>query len=476
MNTVQLFRGRVRQIHFVGIGGIGMSGIAEVLLGMGFDVRGSDIRESETLERLRSRGATVHIGHAASNVHGADVVVMSSAVQNANPEIVEARASGVPVIPRAEMLAELMRLKHGIAIAGSHGKTTTTSLVAAVLNHANVDPTVVIGGKVNQLGSNAKLGQGEYLVAEADESDGSFLKLNPTLAVVTNLDLEHVDFWQGGLPQLHQAFVDFLNRLPFYGFGVVCIDDANAQSLLPEVTRRIVTYGRSRQADYQAREIENNGMSTRMVIWRHGSLLGEIRLQLVGAHNALNALAAVAVADELGISFDKIQEALAKFEGVQRRFTHRGRALGIDVVDDYGHHPTEIRATLSSARNAYRGRRILALFQPHRYSRTDALRDDFARAFNDADIVLVTSVYAAGETPITGASGEDLVELMRRHGHHDARFVDSLQRGVEEILSTCKSGDVVLTLGAGDITKAGPMLLNAVQAAAAKTSVSKESV
>lgn len=474
MNPVQLFRGRVRQIHFVGIGGIGMSGIAEVLLGLGFDVRGSDIRESETIDRLRSRGATVHIGHAASNVHGADVVVMSSAVQNENPEIAEARVNGVPVIPRAEMLAELMRLKHGIAIAGSHGKTTTTSLVAAVLNHAGVDPTVVIGGKVNQLGSNAQLGHGEYLVAEADESDGSFLKLNPTLAVVTNLDLEHVDFWQGGLPQLHQAFVDFLNRLPFYGFGVVCIDDANTQSLLPEVTRRIVTYGRSRQADYQAREIENNGMSTRMVIWRRGSLLGEIRLQLVGAHNALNALAAVAIADELGISFEKIQEALARFEGVQRRFTHRGRALGIDVVDDYGHHPTEIRATLSSARNAYRGRRILALFQPHRYSRTDALRDDFARAFNDADIVFVTSVYAAGEKPIAGASGEDLVELMRRHGHHDARFVDSLQDGVEEILSTCKSGDVVLTLGAGDITKAGAILLNSIQAAAG-ASVSQES-
>lgn len=474
MNSVQLFRGRVRHIHFVGIGGIGMSGIAEVLLDLGFEVHGSDLRESDNIARLKSRGAVIHIGHVAENVHGADVVVMSSAVQTSNPEIAEARMTGIPVIPRAEMLAELMRLKHGIAIAGSHGKTTTTSLVAAVLNHAGVDPTVVIGGKVNQLGTNAKLGAGEYLVAEADESDGSFLKLNPTLAVVTNLDLEHVDFWKGGLPELHQAFVDFLNRLPFYGFGVVCIDDANAQSLLPAVTRRVVTYGRSRQADFQAREIECHGMNTRLVVWRHGSLLGEIHLQLVGAHNALNALAAVAVADELGIPFEKTQEALAKFAGVQRRFTHRGTALGIEVVDDYGHHPTEIRATLSSARNAYAGRRILALFQPHRYSRTDALRDDFARAFNDADVVLVTSVYAAGESPIAGATGEELVELMRRHGHHDARFVDTLTQGVKELLAECKAGDIVFTLGAGDITKAGPMLLEALHAPASVTTRPEE--
>ena len=464
MNAISMFRGRVRQIHFVGIGGIGMSGIAEVLLELGFDVRGSDVKDGEAVERLRQRGATVHIGHAAENVAGADVVVMSSAVTRENPEIDAALAQGIPVIPRAEMLAELMRLKHGVAIAGSHGKTTTTSLVAAVLNHAGIDPTVVIGGKVNQLGTNARLGRGEYLVAEADESDGSFLRLTPTLAVVTNLDLEHVDYWKGGLPQLRQGFIDFLNRLPFYGLGVVCIDDENAQGLLPDVTRRVVTYGKSRQADYQARDIETEGLGTRFVAWRREQELGVVRLQIVGEHNALNALAAIALADELAIPFERTREALEGFEGVQRRFTLRGEERGVSVVDDYGHHPTEIRATLKSGRAAYAGRRLVVLFQPHRYSRTAALRDEFARAFNDADVVLVTAVYAAGEPPIEGASGEALVEALRRHGHHNVRYVESVDDGVAELSREVRDGDVVLTLGAGDVTRAGPALIARLKA------------
>jgi UDP-N-acetylmuramate--alanine ligase len=454
-----MFRGRVRRIHFIGIGGIGMSGIAEVLLDLGFEVHGSDLKEGDMVVRLISRGAVVHIGHDEANVEGADVVVASTAVKADNPEVVAAHREGVPVIPRAEMLAELMRLKHGVAIAGSHGKTTTTSLVAAVLNHAGIDPTVVIGGKVNQLGSNAKLGAGDYLVAEADESDGSFLRLSPTIAVVTNLDLEHVDFWTGGLPQLQQAFTDFLNRLPFYGLGVVCIDEENVQRLLPAVERRLVTYGRSKQADYQARDVVAEGLTTRFTVLKGGRELGEIELKLTGEHNVLNALATIAVADELEVTFAAAKEALESFEGVQRRFTHRGDVGGVTIIDDYGHHPVEIRATLRGARRAYKGRRIVALFQPHRYSRTVALKDDFGRAFNDADVVRVTDVYAAGEAPIEGASAESIAASLREHGHHDAEACGDLDRAIEAVAAIAQPGDVILTLGAGDVTRAGPALI-----------------
>jgi UDP-N-acetylmuramate--alanine ligase len=454
-----LFRGRVRRVHFVGVGGIGMSGIAEVLLALGFEVHGSDLKASDTTRRLQGQGAKISYGHREENVEQADVVVMSSAVRSDNPEIVRAQREGVPVIPRAEMLAELMRLKHGIAVAGSHGKTTTTSLVAAVLNEAGLDPTVIIGGKVNQLGTNARVGQGELLVAEADESDGSFLKLNPTIAVVTNLDLEHVDHYTGGLPELKAAFSSFVNRVPFYGLAVLCIDEENVQALMPEVSRRFVTYGRSRQADYQAVGVTFQGVSSSFTVRRRGQDLGVVNLNLAGAHNVLNALAAIAIGDELGVPFEKTVSALAAFQGVQRRFTHRGEVGGVLVVDDYGHHPAEIRATLAAARQAYPGRRIVVLFQPHRYTRTAALKDDFARAFNDADIVIVAPVYAAGESPIAGATGEALAEALGKHGHHDARSVQSLDDGIAALASLVQAGDVVFTQGAGDITNAGPELL-----------------
>jgi UDP-N-acetylmuramate--alanine ligase len=459
-----LFRGRVRRIHFVGIGGIGMSGIAFVLVDMGFDVHGSDMKETETTRRLVDKGATITIGHREDNVAGADVVVTSSAVKADNPEVVRARALGVPVIPRAEMLAELMRLKHGVAVAGSHGKTTTTSLVAAILNEGGLDPTVIIGGKVNQLGTNARVGRGDTLVAEADESDGSFLRLTPTIAVVTNLDLEHVDHYRGGLPELQDAFVDFANKVPFYGLCVLCLDDENVVQLLPRIDRRHVTYGRSRQADWQATDVVLDGLSSRFRVRHRGVDRGIVHLNLVGAHNVLNALAAIAVADELGIAVSTAAQALSQFQGVQRRFTHRGEHDGVVVVDDYGHHPAEIRATLAAARAAYPDRRVLVLFQPHRYSRTAALKDDFARCFHDADVVVVAPVYAAGEAPIEGATGEALAAGARAHGHRDARAAASLDDGVAALQALVRSGDLVLTLGAGDVTNCGPALLERLRA------------
>ncbi|MBM4281499.1 MAG: UDP-N-acetylmuramate--L-alanine ligase [Deltaproteobacteria bacterium] len=455
-----LFRGRVRRVHFVGIGGIGMSGIAEVLVDMGFDVHGSDLKESDTTRRLAGKGATIRTGHREDNIAGADVVVVSSAVKSDNPEVVRARALGVPVIPRAEMLAELMRLKHGVAVAGSHGKTTTTSLVAAILNEGGLDPTVIIGGKVNQLGSNARAGRGDTLVAEADESDGSFLRLTPTIAVVTNLDLEHVDHYKGGLPELQDAFTGFANKVPFYGLCVLCLDDENVVQLLPRIDRRHVTYGRSRQADWQAVDVVLDGLSSRFRVRHRGVDRGAVHLNLVGAHNVLNALAAIAVADELGIPVATAAQALSQFQGVQRRFTHRGERAGVLVVDDYGHHPAEIKATLAAARAAYPDRRVLVLFQPHRYSRTAALKDDFARCFHDADVVLIAPVYAAGESPIEGATGEAVAAAARAHGHRDARAVTSLDDGVAQLAAIARPGDLVLTQGAGDITHCGPALLS----------------
>jgi UDP-N-acetylmuramate--alanine ligase len=454
-----LFRGRVRRVHFVGIGGIGMSGIAEVLVEMGFDVHGSDLKESDTTRRLAGRGATIRIGHGEANVDGADVVVTSSAVKFDNPEVDRARRLGVPVIPRAEMLAELMRLKHGVAVAGSHGKTTTTSLVAAILNEGGLDPTVIIGGKVNQLGSNARVGRGDTLVAEADESDGSFLRLTPTIAVITNLDLEHVDHYQGGLPELQDAFAGFANKVPFYGLCVLCLDDENVVQLLPRIDRRHVTYGRSRQADWQAVDVVLDGLSSRFRVRHRGVDRGAVHLNLVGAHNVLNALAAIAVADELGIPLETAATALSQFQGVQRRFTHRGERAGVLVVDDYGHHPAEIRATLAAARAAYPDRRVLVLFQPHRYSRTAALKEDFARCFHDADMVVIAPVYAAGEAPMEGATGEAVALAARARGHRDARSVASLDDGVALLAGLVRPGDLVLTQGAGDVTHCGPSLL-----------------
>jgi len=453
---VTLFRSRPARIHFVGIGGIGMSGIAEVLLNLGYGVAGSDLKASDTTRRLESLGGRVFVGHDAAHLSDVDVVVTSSAVKRDNPEVLEARRRKIPVIPRAEMLAELMRLKYGVAIAGSHGKTTTTSMAAHVLAHAGLDPTAVVGGKVNTFGSNAKLGRGEYMVVEADESDGSFLHIPPTIAIVTNVDPEHLDHWRT-VEALRQGFVDFVNRVPFYGLAILCIDHPGVQSLLPDVEKRYVTYGESPQADYRAERIELDGHSVRFDAFRAGKSLGRFEVPMVGRHNALNALAVVALGDEMGVPADRVREALRAFSGVQRRFTVRGEAAGVTVVDDYGHHPAEVRATLSGAHEAFR-RRVVCAFQPHRYTRTRDLLEDFATAFHDADVLLVTDVYAAGEDPIPGATAAALVDVIRARGHRDVTHVPraDLARAVR---ARVKKGDLVLTLGAGDVTAVGPELL-----------------
>jgi UDP-N-acetylmuramate--alanine ligase len=457
---MSLFRSRPAKIHFVGIGGIGMSGIAEVLLNLGYAVSGSDLKESETTRRLAALGGRIQQGHAAGNVEQADVVVTSSAVKRDNAEVVEARRRKIPIIPRAEMLAELMRLKYGVAIAGSHGKTTTTSLAAHLLAHAGLDPTAVVGGKVNTFGSNAKLGKGDYMVVEADESDGSFLHIPPTIAIVTNVDPEHLDHWKTE-EALRKGFLDFVNRVPFYGRAILCIDHPTVQSLLPDVESRYVTYGESHQADYRADGIEVSGHAVRFDAFRRDEPLGRFEVRLVGRHNAMNALAVVALADEMGVPADVTRAALASFGGVQRRFTVRGEAGGVTVVDDYGHHPAEVKATLLGAREAFH-RRVVCLFQPHRYTRTRDLLSDFATAFNDADVLLLTDIYAAGEEPIPGATSATLAEAIRACGHRDVSLVPrgQLARAARERV---RPGDIVLTLGAGDITAVGPELLGMLE-------------
>jgi UDP-N-acetylmuramate--alanine ligase len=452
-----MFRGRVRSIHFVGIGGIGMSGIAEVLLASGFGVTGSDARASDVTKRLEELGAKVFVGHAATNVGDADVVVFSSAVTRDNPELVIARANNVPVIPRAEMLAELMRLKDGVAIAGSHGKTTTTSLVSTVLREAGRDPTVVIGGKLNSLGTNAARGTGDLRIAEADESDGSFLHLSPVVAVITNIDAEHLDHY-GTHAKVKDAFAEFANRVPFYGLVVACLDHPHVQDILPRIEKRVVTYGLAAQADYRARNPVVEGLSTRFTLVRRGKPGGEFVVRMPGIHNVLNALAVIAVADELDVPEDVTRRALAGFTGVQRRFTIRGEAAGVTVVDDYGHHPAEVQATLEAASRAY-GRRIVVAFQPHRYSRTVSCFDELVRAFNRADVLLLADVYAAGEAPIAGATSEALADAIRAHGHRDVTWAGPRTGIAQALKDRVQPGDVVITLGAGDITRVGPDLL-----------------
>ncbi|BDG10304.1 UDP-N-acetylmuramate--L-alanine ligase [Anaeromyxobacter paludicola] len=456
-----LFRSRSAKIHFVGIGGIGMSGIAEVLLNLGYPVSGSDLKESETTRRLAGLGGRIQIGHAAANVADADVVVTSSAVRRQNPEVVEARARKIPVIPRAEMLAELMRLKHGIAIAGSHGKTTTTSMAAHLLAHAGLDPTAVVGGKVNAFGSNAKLGKGDYMVVEADESDGSFLRISPTLAVVTNVDPEHLDHWKTPAA-LRQGFVDFVNRVPFYGLAILCVDHPTVQSLIPDVEKRFVTYGEAPVADYRLADIALEGPAVSFDAFRRGEPLGRFQVGMVGRHNALNALAVIALADEMGIPTEVTRAALANFNGVQRRFTVRGEAGGVTVVDDYGHHPAEVKATLKGARESF-GRRVVCVFQPHRYTRTRDLLDEFVTAFNDADVLVLSEIYAAGEEPLPGVSGEHLAEAIRAYGHKDVTFVPERARLAEAARAKVRPGDLVITLGAGDVTAAGPEILKLLE-------------
>jgi UDP-N-acetylmuramate--alanine ligase len=453
-----MFHKRDTRIHFVGIGGIGMSGIAEVLLTLGYAVGGSDLKESDTTRRLTQLGATIKYGHDAAHLDHADVVVISSAVKPSNPEVQAARLRGIPVIPRAEMLAELMRMKYGIAVAGSHGKTTTTSLVATVLHQAGLDPTSVIGGQLPSLGSNARLGDGDYLVAEADESDGSFMKLTPTVAVVTNIDPEHLDHY-GSLAALKRTFADFINKVPFYGLAVLCLDHEHVQALLPEVEKRHVTYGFAPLAQFRALDVEHDGLRTRFTAMVRGRTLGRVELAMPGRHNVLNSLAVLAVADFLGVDFAVYQRALASFSGVRRRFSVRGEADGIMVVDDYGHHPAEIRATLAGARSGFRERRLVVAFQPHRYTRTRDLMGEFARAFNEAELVAVADIYAAGEEPIAGISSARLVDEMRASGHSGAFHVPKRADVAAALLPLLRPGDIVITLGAGDVWTVGEEIL-----------------
>jgi UDP-N-acetylmuramate--alanine ligase len=457
-----MFR-RYQQIHFVGIGGAGMSGIAEILLESGLRVTGSDLRRGEAVERLERLGAKVFIGHAAEHVEGAHVVVVSSAIARDNVEVQAARQRAVPVIRRAEMLAELMRLKYGIAVAGTHGKTTTTSMIGAVLAEARLDPTIVVGGRVASLGSNARLGQGEHLVAEADESDGSFLKLTPTIAVVTTIDAEHLDHY-GSLEAIREAFLAFVDRVPFYGAAVVCLDQPNIQRLLPRIEKRVITYGMDAAADLAARRVQLDGLTSRFEVLHRGQPLGDCALQVPGRHNVLNALAAIGVGLELEIAVPTIRRALAGFTGVQRRFQVRGQARGVTVVDDYGHHPVEIQATLAAAREGF-DRRLVTVFQPHRYTRTRDLRQEFVTAFNQADVLLVMDIYPAGEPAIPGVTAEGLADAIRAHGHRDVTYVGGGRDGVvQRLLDATRTGDLVLTLGAGDVGQIGPEFLRRLEA------------
>ncbi len=447
---------KIKHIHFVGIGGIGMSGIAEVLLNLGYKVTGSDMKESDTTERLKKLGGEIFIGHHAGNITSPHVVVISSAVKNDNVEVIAAREKQIPVIPRAEMLAELMRLKYGVAIAGAHGKTTTTSMVATVLAAGGIDPTVVIGGKLNSLGTNAKLGQGEFLVAEADESDGSFLKLSPTIAVVTTIDEEHLDYYKD-IHEIKAAFLTFINKVPFYGVSILCLDQPHIQSLIPLVQKRYQTYGMSSQADYQARDVSLKPLGSKFKVLHHAQDLGEFELSVPGVHNINNCLAAIAVARELDIELEVIRKALKDFSGVQRRFQIKGEAGEIMIVDDYGHHPTEVKATLAAA--AGMERRVVVVFQPHRYTRTQHLLEEFFTAFNQADTLVVMDIYAAGEKAIPGISGQVLYEGIKKHGHKDVTFIPDREKIVEHMLSVLKKGDLMITLGAGDVWKLGEQVV-----------------
>ena len=426
-----------------------MSGIAEVLLNLGYHISGSDTKETEVTRRLRSLGCEISYGHRKENLKQADVVVTSSAICQGNPEVEAAEERLVPVIPRAEMLAELMRMKIGIAIAGTHGKTTTTSLIATVLAAGGLDPTVVIGGRLNSIGSNARLGQGEFLVAEADESDGSFLKLMPTIAVVTNIDPEHLDYYKG-IDEIKETFLCFLDKIPFFGLAVLCLDHPNIQSLLPKVKKRFTTYGLTTQADFQAKEIVFEGLSTSFDVVHQHQEIGRLRLRMPGLHNVYNALATLATTFELDIPFNVVQEALRDFSGIQRRFQIKGEKKGILVVDDYGHHPVEIMATLKAARTGW-GKRIIVVFQPHRYTRTQALFKDFLTAFYDADILILTDIYPAGEDRIEGVEARDLFEGLREYGHKNVTYLADKKEIVEHLLRIIATGDLVITLGAGDI-------------------------
>ncbi|MDO9287321.1 MAG: UDP-N-acetylmuramate--L-alanine ligase [Thermodesulfovibrionales bacterium] len=479
-----------RIIHFVGIGGIGMSGIAEVLHNLGYEVTGSDIKDSDTTNRLHSLGIKIYIGHKAENVDDAHVVVISSAVSKDNPEVVAAKEKSIPVIPRAEMLAELARMKYGVLIAGAHGKTTTTSLISTVLAHGGLDPTVVIGGRLMATGSNARLGQGAFLIAEADESDGSFLKLSPTIAVVTNIDREHMDFFKT-MDSLREAFLSFMNKVPFYGASIVCIENEEIRRLVPSVHRRCITYGLSSDADIYAVDINKGFMSVSFDVIHKGKNLGNFSIPVPGLHNVLNSLACIAVAMELKMETGKVKEALNKFSGIQRRFELKGDEKGVKVFDDYGHHPTEIKATLRAAKEGLSGRiqntedriqrelsqiygrsrrigtvpepegtgRLFVIFQPHRYTRTRDLIDEFSGCFADADVLYLMDIYPAGEKPIDGINSNVLIDRIKKAGHEGAVYFSDREKLMENLLLRLRQGDVVFTLGAGDVWKAGEEIL-----------------
>jgi UDP-N-acetylmuramate--alanine ligase len=450
-----------RIIHFVGIGGIGMSGIAEVLHNLGYDVTGSDIRESDTTIRLRKLGIKIFIGHDEKNIDNAHVVVISSAVSPTNPEVVAAKDHAVPVIPRAEMLAELGRLKYGILVAGAHGKTTTTSLIATLLGEGGLDPTVVIGGKLKAIGSNAHLGKGEFLVAEADESDGSFLKLSPTIAVITNIDREHMDFFKD-IETLKSAFLSFINKVPFYGVAIVCKENEHTRTIIPQIKRRVLTYGLSHDSDMYAKNIRYEGTKNVFEAVFKGDSLGIFTVPVPGVHNVLNSLAAILTAMELQVPLEKIRVGLGSFGGIQRRFELRGEAREIRVFDDYGHHPVEIRAVLKAARECFSDNRIVVIFQPHRFSRTRDLMDDFALSFGAADRLYILDIYAASEAPIEGITSEVLLKKTRDVGSMNADHISDRKEMVKTVLADLRPGDVLLTLGAGDVYKIGEEILKAL--------------
>lgn len=454
-----MFR-HVKKIHFIGIGGIGMSGIAEVLCNLEFAVSGSDLKKSRNTDRLEKLGAVVHEGHRAENVGDAQVVVYSSAVKEDNPEIILAKEKKIPVIPRAEMLAELMTLKpYSIGVSGSHGKTSTTSMVATVLGHAGVDPTTIVGGVVDTLGSNARLGTSDWFVIEADESDRSFLMLSPTVCVVTNIDREHMESYKG-MEDVMQCFTDFVNKIPFYGAAVLCLDDPNVQSIIPLIKRRRVTYGFTAQADVSAHNIvANDTFGSTFEVWRGAEVLGEINLPVPGKHNVYNALAATTVALELDVAFAKISEAFAKFKNANRRFQFKGEVGGISVVDDYGHHPTEITATLAAAKEGSGGRRTVVVFQPHRYTRTNELMEDFARCFNNADVLYLLDIYAASEPPMEGVTAEILAEKISEFGHKNVNYIGDIETAAEKVTENLQASDLVITLGAGSITRLSDEIL-----------------
>ncbi len=449
--------GRIKNIHFVGIGGIGMSGIAEVLLNLGYGVTGSDIKLTETVERLKRLGAQFTLGHRIENVSSADVVVISSAIRDDNPEVIASKSRNIPVIRRAEMLSELMRLKYGIAVAGSHGKTTTTSMISTVLAYGGFDPTIVVGGRLKSLGTNARLGNGKFMVVEADESDGSFLMLSPVIAVVTNIDEEHLDHYQS-IDRLEHAFSEFLNKVPFYGLAVIGVDSERIRSIIPRFKKRVVTYGFSDESDFRAEDICISGFQTDFKVLFKNSLLGAVELNVPGRHNAQNALASFAVGMELGMSFEDVKEGLHEFMGIDRRIQLKGEINGVRIIDDYAHHPEEIRVTLSTLKESFPGR-IISVFQPHRFTRTSILFDEFVRVLGDVDMLFLLDIYPAGEEPIEGVSSARLARAINEKGNNNVRYVENPDGVIDNLSGVIRSGDIVVTIGAGNVWMVGERLL-----------------